>query len=91
MLEGGLQKEPNEIRSSWCFGDVSDVDCYHVLTMVLGQEVSYVWHKETDLSGYDCVFLPGGFRRGLLEVRGHCAGFSPVMEAVGILAGREGW
>ena len=71
-------------------GTWSDVDCYHVLDEVLGQEVSYVWHKETDLSSYDCVVLPGGFSYGDYLRCGAIARFSPVMEAVVDFAGRGG-
>lgn len=71
-------------------GTWSDVDCYHVLDEVLGQEVSYVWHKETDLSSYDCVVLPGGFSYGDYLRCGAIARFSPVMEAVVEFAGRGG-
>ena len=71
-------------------GTWSDVDCYHVLDEVLGQEVSYVWHKETDLSGYDCVVLPGGFSYGDYLRCGAIARFSPVMEAVVDFAGKGG-
>ena len=69
-------------------GTWSDVDCYHVLDEVLGQEVSYVWHKDTDLSSYDCVVLPGGFSYGDYLRCGAIARFSPVMEAVVDFAGR---
>ncbi|MCH8185771.1 MAG: hypothetical protein IH862_06695, partial [Chloroflexi bacterium] len=41
-------------------GTWSDTDCYHVIKNVLRQPVEYLWHKETDLSSYDCVVLPGG-------------------------------
>ena len=71
-------------------GTWSDVDCYHVLDEVLGQEVSYVWHKDTDLSAYDCVVLPGGFSYGDYLRCGAIARFSPVMEAVVDFAGRGG-
>ena len=71
-------------------GTWSDVDCYHVLDEVLGQEVNYVWHKDTDLSSYDCVVLPGGFSYGDYLRCGAIARFSPVMEAVFDFAGRGG-
>lgn len=71
-------------------GTWSDVDCFHVLGEVLGQEVSYVWHKETDLSSYDCVVLPGGFSYGDYLRCGAIARFSPVMESVVDFAGRGG-
>ena len=63
-------------------GTWSDVDCHHVLEDVLHQDVEYVWHKETDLSGFDCVILPGGFSYGDYLRCGAIARFSPVMESV---------
>lgn len=63
-------------------GTWSDRDCYHALDKVLGQEVRYIWHKETDLSAYDCVILPGGFSYGDYLRPGAIARFSPVMAAV---------
>jgi len=63
-------------------GTWSDRDCYHVLDKVLGQKVAYIWHKETDLSGFDCVILPGGFSYGDYLRCGAIARFSPVMSAV---------
>jgi len=63
-------------------GTWSDRDCYHVLHNVLGQQASIVWHRETDLSGYDAVVLPGGFSYGDYLRCGAIARFSPVMEAV---------
>ncbi len=63
-------------------GTWSDADCYHVLDSVLGQEVDYLWHKETSLAGYDCVILPGGFSYGDYLRAGAIARFSPIMAAV---------
>ena len=63
-------------------GTWSDVDFYHVIDKVLGQGVEYVWHKDTDLSRYDCVILPGGFSYGDYLRVGAIARFSPVMSAV---------
>ncbi len=63
-------------------GTWSDGDCYHVLKNVFNQPVEYVWHKETDLSSYDCVILPGGFSYGDYLRTGAIARFSPVIEAV---------
>lgn len=60
-------------------GTWSDRDCHHVLGAVLGQDVDYVWHKDTDLSKYDCVILPGGFSYGDYLRTGAIARFSPVM------------
>ena len=58
------------------------MDCYHVLKDVYNQDAEYVWHKETDLSGYDCAILPGGFSYGDYLRPGAIARFSPVMREV---------
>ena len=63
-------------------GTWSDSDCYHVFTDVLGQPADYVWHRQADLSQYDCVVLPGGFSYGDYLRTGAIARFSPVMEGV---------
>ncbi len=63
-------------------GTWSDKDCYHVLDEVLEQKVEYVWHKDTDLSGFDCIILPGGFSYGDYLRPGAIARFSSVMTAV---------
>jgi phosphoribosylformylglycinamidine synthase len=63
-------------------GSNCDMDCYHVIKNVLGQPVDYVWHRETDLSRYDCVVIPGGFSYGDYLRTGAVARFSPVMQAV---------
>ncbi len=63
-------------------GTWSDRDCYHAIHSILGREASYVWHKETKLSGYDCIILPGGFSYGDYLRPGAIARFSPVMTAV---------
>ena len=63
-------------------GTWSDHDCYHVLKEIYGLDVDYVWHKEQDLSAYDCVILPGGFSYGDYLRCGAIARFSPVMEGV---------
>ena len=63
-------------------GTWSDGDCYNVATSVLGHDARYVWHKDTDLTGIDCVVLPGGFSYGDYLRTGAIARFSPVMDAV---------
>ncbi len=63
-------------------GTWSDVDCFDVLNDVFKQQVEYVWHKDTDLSSFDCVILPGGFSYGDYLRCGAIARFSPVMSAV---------
>ena len=48
----------------------------------LGYEAEYVWHQETELSGYSALILPGGFSYGDYLRCGAVARFSPVMDAV---------
>lgn len=49
---------------------------------LLGADTHYVWHLETDLSGFDGLVLPGGFSYGDYLRTGAIAAFSPVMGAV---------
>ncbi len=67
-------------------GTWSDRDCYHVLHNVLEQPVEILWHRETDLSRFDAVILPGGFSYGDYLRTGAIARFSPVMESVAAFA-----
>jgi phosphoribosylformylglycinamidine synthase I len=60
-------------------GTWSDRDCYYAIGDILKQEVDYIWHKEADLVGYDCIILPGGFSYGDYLRPGAIARFSPVM------------
>lgn len=63
-------------------GSNCDHDCYHVLKTVLGQDTDFVWHKQSDISKYDCIVLPGGFSYGDYLRTGAIARFSPVMDGV---------
>jgi len=63
-------------------GSNCDQDVFHVLKNVLGQEVHYVWHKDSSLSGADAIVLPGGFSYGDYLRCGAIARFSPIMPAV---------
>ena len=69
-------------------GTWSDRDCYYALSDILKQKVSYIWHKETNLSEYDCVILPGGFSYGDYLRPGAIARFSPVMTSLEHFASR---
>ena len=71
-------------------GTWSDRDCYYALDRILGQQVNYIWHRETDLSSYDCVILPGGFSYGDYLRAGAIARFSPIMTEVERFARRGG-
>jgi phosphoribosylformylglycinamidine synthase I len=62
-------------------GTWSERDSQYSLQLA-GQEADLVWHRETVLSGYDAVVLPGGFSYGDYLRTGAIARFSPVMESV---------
>jgi phosphoribosylformylglycinamidine synthase len=66
-------------------GTNCEQDVAHVLT-ALGGEAELVWHRETDLRGFDGVVLPGGFAHGDYLRTGAIARFSPVMVEVGRMA-----
>lgn len=63
-------------------GSNCDLDAYHALHDVIGVPAEYVWHTETDLSGFDLVVVPGGFSYGDYLRCGAIARFSPVMQSV---------
>jgi phosphoribosylformylglycinamidine synthase len=71
-------------------GSNCDHDAYHTAKHVLGQEASFVWHKDTSLDGADVVILPGGFSHGDYLRTGAIARFSPVMAAVTEFARKGG-
>src|SRR2546427_1259896 len=71
-------------------GTWSDRDCGWVIDQVLGAELTYLWHKDADLKGCDCVILPGGFAYGDYLRTGAIARFAPVMEQIGEFADRGG-
>lgn len=62
-------------------GTNCDKDTY-IACKYIGWNVSYIWHKETNLKGYDCIILPGGFSYGDYIGAGRLAKFSPVMQSV---------
>lgn len=63
-------------------GSNCDIDCYKAVEDTIGQQVDYVWHTATDLSGYDCILVPGGFSYGDYLRCGAIARFAPVMNEV---------
>ena len=62
-------------------GTWSDTDSQYSLQLA-DHEADLVWHRETDLSRYDAIVLPGGFSYGDYLRTGAIARFSPVMEAI---------
>lgn len=71
-------------------GSNCDYDCYYVLRNILQKEVSFIWHKEKNLSDYDCLILPGGFSYGDYLRTGAIARFSPIMESIEKFAEKGG-
>ena len=71
-------------------GSNCDHDTYHAVKHVLGQDATFVWHKEQHLAGADAVILPGGFAHGDYLRTGAIARFSPVMQAVKAFAASGG-
>jgi phosphoribosylformylglycinamidine synthase len=63
-------------------GSNCDHDAYHVISKHVGQPVDFIWHRDTDLSTYDAVIIPGGFSYGDYLRAGALARFSPVMNSV---------
>ena len=63
-------------------GTWSDTDWQHALADVLGTQAELVFHKQTEVSNYDCLVLAGGFSYGDYLRPGAIARFSPVMNAV---------
>ena len=60
-------------------------NCEHDVVHALGLvdvDAQLVWHRETDLSAYHGVVLPGGFAHGDYLRTGAIARFSPVMAEV---------
>lgn len=71
-------------------GSNCDQDCVHVVKNVLKKPVKTIWHKDTGISGLDCIILPGGFSYGDYLRCGAIARFSPIMRSVIDFANRGG-
>ena len=69
-------------------GSNCDHDAYHVISKHVGQPVDFIWHRDTDLSSYDAVIIPGGFSYGDYLRAGALARFSPVMNSLKEFAAR---
>src|SRR5262245_23888382 len=68
-------------------GSNCDDDALAVVSRVLGEEGSFVWHKETALPpATDAVIVPGGFSYGDYLRAGAIAAHSRIMDAVRVFA-----
>lgn len=63
-------------------GSNCDSDMFHAIKDGLGEDVSYVWHTESSLDGFDAIMIPGGFSYGDYLRSGAIARFSKIMPAV---------
>jgi len=63
-------------------GSNCDHDIYYAFKKVLKQRTNFVWHRNSNLDGYDIIVLPGGFSYGDYLRCGAIARFSPVMQEV---------
>jgi len=67
-----------------------DRDMKVALEASTGNPVDMIWHRETDLRGYDLVAVPGGFSYGDYLRCGAMAARSPIMNEVVKHANRGG-
>jgi len=73
-------------------GSNCDHDAYHAIKKNLGEEVQFLWHKDTEIpKDIDCIILPGGFSYGDYLRSGAIAQFSPVMNEVKKFADKGGF
>ena len=71
-------------------GSNCDHDTFHVLNNIVGVKTDFIWHKDSILSDYDLIVLPGGFSYGDYLRSGAIARFSPVMNAIKEYADKGG-
>lgn len=71
-------------------GSNCDHDAYFSLKNILGYNVEFLWHKDTDLKQSSVVLLPGGFSYGDYLRTGAIARFSPIMNSVINFANKGG-
>ena len=67
-------------------GTNCELDVFYAINS-LGGDAELVWHRETDLSNFDGVVLPGGFAHGDYLRTGAIARFSPIMSEISRMAG----
>jgi len=63
-------------------GSNCDHDAFYALKKNLLTDVDFVWHKETNLKGFDAILIPGGFSYGDYLRTGAIARFSPIMGSI---------
>ncbi len=71
-------------------GSNCDYDTYRVIRDVLNEEVNFIDYRETNIKGYDCIILPGGFSFGDYLRPGALASHTPLTGAVKDFADKGG-
>ncbi len=72
-------------------GSNCDHDAYYALKKILNVDVTFLWHKDTDLQNCDVIILPGGFSYGDYLRTGAIARFSPIMNSIIEFASKGGY
>ena len=63
-------------------GSNCDHDAFYVFDSLKNVKVDFIWHKDSDLSLYDIIVIPGGFSYGDYLRAGAIARFSPIMKSI---------
>ncbi len=63
-------------------GSNCDQDALHAIRDDMHLQADYVWHEDRSLSGFDAVFIPGGFTYGDYLRCGAIAARAPIMAEV---------
>ena len=63
-------------------GSNCDHDAFYVFDSLENVKVDFIWHKDSDLSLYDIIVIPGGFSYGDYLRAGAIARFSPIMKSI---------
>ena len=71
-------------------GSNCDHDAYYALRKIMNVDVTFLWHKDTDLQSSNVIILPGGFAYGDYLRCGAIARFSPIMSSVIDFANKGG-
>lgn len=71
-------------------GSNCDHDCYNTIRDVFGHPAQFLWHRDRDLKGCDCIIIPGGFSYGDYLRAGAIASRSPILDSVAAFAKKGG-
>tara|TARA_Y100001970_G_scaffold49902_2_gene63190 strand:- start:833 stop:1498 length:666 start_codon:yes stop_codon:yes gene_type:complete len=63
-------------------GSNCDHDAYYALKKIVGVDVEFIWHRESNLKDHTAILIPGGFSYGDYLRTGAIARFSPIMKSV---------